>query len=65
MMGQDVWKAGQDVYALMNECIKRHIPDLLDIADKIEVVFKEKASTPQGRVLAGKTKRADAARRTH
>lgn len=59
-MAQDVWKAGADVYALMNECIKRHLPDLLDISDKIEIVFKEKASTPQGRVIAGKTRRAPA-----
>ena len=51
-------KAGKDVYALMESVLKRfHMERLWLIEDKIEIVFREKASTPGGRVVQGRTKK--------
>ena len=63
-MAAEMWKAGSEVYDLMKECIRRYHSELAMIEDKIDIVFKDKASTPGGRVIAGKTKRAPALLKT-
>lgn len=55
----DQWKAGDDVYELMRELIRRHHAErLIDISDQIEIVFREKSFKSGGRVFAGKLSKA-------
>lgn len=53
-----IWKAGPDVEKLLQKLIGKHHPNLLLIKDEIAVVFKEKASSPGGTAILGKSKKA-------
>lgn len=56
----DVWKAGPDVYEFLHQTLKAyHLERLYDLEGKIEVVFKEKASTPGGKVVMASTKKVN------
>jgi len=54
----DIWKAGPDVQKMLLDLIKKHHPRLLLVQDEIAVVFKEKASTPGGVTVFGKSSKA-------
>lgn len=54
----DMWKAKSDVYEAMKGLIEKHHPDLLDVQDKILILFKEKASVKGGVTTIGNTKKA-------
>jgi hypothetical protein len=55
----ELTKAGKDVYDLMKSVLQRHHVDrLYMVEDQIEIIFREKASCPGGRVIQGKTKKA-------
>lgn len=51
-------KAGPEVFKRLQTLIDKYHPNLLIIQDEIAIVFKEKASTPGGTVVLGKTKKA-------
>lgn len=56
----DVWKAGSGVYDLMQEILKRHhVERLFDVEDKIQIIFREKAGVAGGRIVQGKTRKAN------
>lgn len=56
----DIFKAEKGVYELMYEVLKRHHAGrLVDIMDQIQIVFRETASVVGGKVIQGKTRRAN------
>lgn len=54
----DIWEAGKDIYKAVNSLIGKYHPHLAEVSDQIFIYFKEKASTPGGVVVAGKTRKA-------
>jgi len=57
-MSQEIFEAGNDVYKALKMLIGKYHPHLSDVKDQIFAYFKEKASTPGGVAVAGKTKKA-------
>lgn len=55
----DYWKAGQQVYDMKSEIISRFHPHLALIDNNIGIMFREKASVSAGRVIQGRTKKAN------
>ena len=53
-----IWEAGPDIYKAVKSLIPKYHPHLVDVADDLFIYFKEKASTPGGVIVAGKTKKA-------
>ena len=53
-----LWKAGDDVMDTVRDLIANYHPDLVLCDDEIAVIFKEKASSVGGTVVAGKTAKA-------
>lgn len=54
----ELWEAGKDIYKAANKLISKYHPHLAEINDQIFIYFKEKAATPGGVIVAGKTKKA-------
>jgi hypothetical protein len=58
MSDKSIWKAGPEITKTVLDLIKKHHPRLLLVQDEIAVVMKEKASTPGGVVVYGKSGKA-------
>lgn len=58
-MSSQPWKAAEEVYKTVEQLIANHFPDLVLVDDEILVVFKEKASSNNGKAIAGKTSKAN------
>lgn len=58
MADSPIWEAGGDIYKAIKSLIGKYHPHLAEIEGQIFVYFKEKASTPGGVIVAGKTKKA-------
>jgi len=54
----DVWKAGPEIYEIMFDLIDKHHHHLLLVKDEIGIALKEKASSPGGVKVYGKTSKA-------
>lgn len=54
----DIWEVGKDIYKAVKSLIPKYHPHLVDVVDQMFIYFKEKASTPGGVIVAGKTKKA-------
>ena len=57
-MSQEIFEGRTDVYKAMKLLIGKYHPHLADVKDQIFVYFKEKASTPGGVTVAGKSRKA-------
>ena len=57
-MSNDKWKASQDLHDELKVLIGSHHPWLIDIADDIVVIFKEKCSRVGNKPVLGKTSKA-------
>lgn len=53
-MASNIWKASEDVKALVDKLIANRHPDLALVSDEILVVFKEKAGKSGGQTVYGK-----------
>lgn len=54
----EIWEAGKDIYKAASKLIRKYHPHLAEVSDQIFIYFKDKASTPGGVIVAGKTKKA-------
>jgi len=59
-MASSVWKAGDDVIKTMKDLVAKYHPLLAPVVDEIAVLFREKGSEVDGKVIAGKTSKAPA-----
>lgn len=57
-MSQEIFEAGADIYKALKMLIGKYHSHLADVKDQIFVYFREKASTPGGVTVAGKTRKA-------
>ena len=58
MADTPIWEAGPDIYKAVKSLIPKYHPHLVEVLDQIFIIFKEKASTPGGVTVAGKTRKA-------
>lgn len=54
----EIWKAKKEIYEVLTSLIDGHHNDLLDVKEKILILFKEKASVKGGVTTIGTTKKA-------
>jgi len=57
-MANSMWKAGDDVVSTVSDLIKKHHPHLVEIIEKIAVVFREKGTVVEDMIIAGSTAKA-------
>jgi hypothetical protein len=57
-MATDMWEAGADVWAIVQDLISKYHPNLALVDKSIAVIFRGKASKSGGQVVLGTSKKA-------
>lgn len=59
-MATDMWEAGSDVWAIAQDLISKHHPNLALVDKEIAVIFRGKATKSGGQVVLGRSRKANA-----